>query len=401
MNLTDDSFALRSTMLFAGMHFWYEYGNLEPFETTFLHHRVQVMSYIKTWIAADSHKCDTLIIRLMATLVFTEICNGEMLAAQTHVGGILAIIENADKNRDYEELAPRSTDQELSYRYLGMAYAYIYGLNNLLRGICRFGSSKPVYTAKELVQMIYTWHKAGAVESWTLKLGVLRLFPFFLSPLPHRATLNNADGRSLVKFLRQFTSEIEDVTSERSIISANEGFERFWRRGPGSELLEEWVLAHFESISVKKEGTGSSSPPQSSYETPWGALVTASLVYLQTILAVTEPFDERMHKYTITLFHQDMVVFLSETRAPGNPFLLWLLLMGLVGCHTSSKDEANSTIHPSTEFFQTAVRRQSREMAILCWPQALESLAEVVWPTSHGRGGFVEKVWERAVSTEY
>lgn len=137
MNLTDDSFALRSTMLFAGMHFWYEYGYLEPFETTFLHHRVQVMSYIKTWIAADSHKCDTLIIRQMATLVFTEvrrspksvyfpadlpcqICNGEMLAAQTHVGGILAIIENADKNRDYEELAPRSTDQELSYRYFGM-----------------------------------------------------------------------------------------------------------------------------------------------------------------------------------------------------------------------------------------------------------------------------------------
>ena len=83
--LTDDPFGLRSTILLAGMHFCFQYGNLEPFESTFFYHRVQVIKYINKWISTGSPKPDPRIIRQMVTLSFTEVwCSPAVCDLDSH-----------------------------------------------------------------------------------------------------------------------------------------------------------------------------------------------------------------------------------------------------------------------------------------------------------------------------
>ncbi|CEI61507.1 unnamed protein product [Fusarium venenatum] len=232
MRLTDDPCALRSTILLAGMHFCFQNGSLASFESTFLYHKVEVMRYINKWIASSSHRRDTTIIRQMTTLAFTEVgpihlhlhvcssethmskvCTGEILGAEAHASGILAIIENAAARGKKEKLdtsSSKSPDQELANRYFVMAYTYICGLKSLLGGVCRLGgvddASIKDFSAKELVEMSHLWHKGEALQSWALKLQALRLLPFFLTPLPVGATFKYADGHAVIQSLRQFTS---------------------------------------------------------------------------------------------------------------------------------------------------------------------------------------------------
>ncbi|CAG7563448.1 unnamed protein product [Fusarium equiseti] len=316
--------------------------------------------------------------------------------------GLNVSTTNGAKGEEPFALRPRSTDEELTNRYFIMAYTYICGLKSLLIGICRYGkgnASLKDYTGKELVHISYVWHKHEALESWISKLEGIREFPSFIAPLPHGATLNNADAYNLIQPLRQFTIGIDNLSTGAQ--SADDGFDTFWRVGCASRMLGAFVRTHLESISVKKGELERRRPQKDTFQAPWGAVVTAFVIYSQTILCVTEPVDPRLHKYTVTLFHQDMALHLSETRTPVNPaFILWLYVMGLVGCHTSSRDDEDLTIHPSTSFFQTAVRRQSKEMGISCWSQAIKALTEITWPTTRDRSGFIQELWERSISTE-
>ncbi|KAJ4128017.1 hypothetical protein NW768_008301 [Fusarium equiseti] len=248
--------------------------------------------------------------------------------------------------------------------------------------------------------MSYIWHKGEALESWISKLEGIRQIPSFLTPLPHGATLKNADAYNLIQPLRQFTAGIDNLA--QGIQSADDDFDTFWRLGSASRMLGAFVRTHLESISAKRGESEKRRPEKDSFEAPWGAVVTAFVIYSQTILCVTEPVDPRLHKYTVTLFHQDMALYFSDSKTPKSPaFTLWLSVMGLVGCHTSSRDDEDMTIHPSTSFFQTAVRQQSKDMGISCWSQAIEALTEVTWPTTRDRSGFIQELWERSVLAQY
>ncbi|GKU11569.1 unnamed protein product [Fusarium langsethiae] len=410
VRLTDESWALRSTILLAGMHFCFQNGNLASFESTFLYHKVKIMRYINKWIASSNHRHDTYIIRQMATLAFTEVCSGEILGAEAHASGILAIIENAaarDKENNMDISSYQSYDQELANRYFVIAYTYIVGLKSFLGGVCRVGRFHGIsiedFSAKELVEMSYLWHKGEALHSWDLKLEALRLLPYFLTPVPEGATLNYADGHAIIRSLRQFTpmTEADHSSARLWTNSTDQIFNNFWREGPASRMLTECVLAHVDTISVNKEGSRGLRRDGTSFESPWCALVTASTLYTSYILgAPLEPIEKRMYKYTITVFHHDMASFIDKGRGSSNPgFLLWLLLLGLVGCHRyTNKGEKDQTPHPSLLFFQAAVARQAKKIAISSWPEVKVVLSKVVWPSSNDGREFVKNLWDEAIS---
>ncbi|ESU10248.1 hypothetical protein FGSG_12528 [Fusarium graminearum PH-1] len=333
---------------------------------------------------------------------------GEVLGAEAHASGLLAIIENAaarDKKENPDISNFKTPEQELANRYFIMAYTYICGLKSLLGGVCRLGGFDDAriedFSAKELVEMSYIWHKGEASQSWALKLQALRLLPFFLTPLPEGATLTYADGREIIQSLREFTTATGIDPSSTSVCTdpPDKIFDNFWRRGPASRLLGECVLAHVETISVKKKRSQGLGRPGTSFEGPWCALVTSAIIYGQTILGALEPVDKRMHKYTITLFHHDMLSYLEESRASTDPgFILWLLILGLIGCYTYPKGERDQTPHPSFLFFQMAIKRQAKEMDISSWSEANFALAKVVWPSKNDGFEFVEDLWNEAFS---
>jgi hypothetical protein len=71
---TSDAFALRTTMLIAAFHFDRMSENgLQYFHRTYLHHKIQAIQSVNSWIAGGPPRLVTCIIRQVATLCFIEV----------------------------------------------------------------------------------------------------------------------------------------------------------------------------------------------------------------------------------------------------------------------------------------------------------------------------------------
>ncbi|KAG7406482.1 hypothetical protein Forpe1208_v014256 [Fusarium oxysporum f. sp. rapae] len=400
----DNPCALRSAILMAGMHFSFQFGDLATFESTFLYHKIEVMRVINHWIASRDYKLEAAIIREMATLAFTEACHGELVAAETHISGILALIETARPDKsDPTRSDCCSTDRELANRYFVMSYVYITGLKSLLSGICRtggHGSSLDAVPGRNLLKLSHTWHMSEAMENLGLKLQAIRLFPFFFSPLPQGARLNNADGQVIINSIRDFTAAQDHMFKNTGIETADGKFEGFWRRGPASRVLGEYVTAHIESISVpgKKEENPDMTP--SSFVGPWCGLTIASIFYMQDVLGALEYVDKRIHKYAVTLLQHDVAKLLNSKDTPKNEaFMLWQTLVGLIASLRALKDnEQDRGLLSAREFFEEALKQQATTLGIATWSQAKGTLRRVAWPMGTASREFIEELWEKAMT---
>ncbi|KAF5560113.1 sterol regulatory element-binding ECM22 [Fusarium napiforme] len=371
--MTDNPCALRSAILMAGMHFSFQFGDLATFESTFLYHKI-------------------------------EACHGELVAAETHISGILALIETArpDK-RDPTRSDCCSTDRELANRYFVMSYVYITGLKSLLSGICRtggHGNSLDAIPGRNLLKLSHTWHMSEAMENLGLKLQAIRLFPFFFSPLPQGARLNNADGQVIINSIRDFTAEQDRMFKNTGQETPDGKFEGFWRKGPASRVLGEYVTAHIESISApgKKEETHDMTP--SSFVGPWCGLAIASIFYMQDVLGALEYVNKRIHKYAVTLLQHDVAKVLTSNDTQKNEaFTLWQTLVGLIGSLRALKhNEQDRGLLSARQFFANALKQQATTLGITTWSQAKGTLRRVAWPMGTTGREFIEELWEKTVT---
>ncbi|QGI71158.1 uncharacterized protein FFB20_00761 [Fusarium fujikuroi] len=402
--MIDNPCGLRSAILMAGMHFSFQFGDLAIFESTFLYHKIEVMRVINRWIASGDYKLEAAIIREMATLAFTEACHGELVAAETHISGILALIETARPDKgDPTRSDCCSTDRELANRYFVMSYVYITGLKSLLSGVCRtggHGSSLDAVPGRDLLKLSHTWHMSEAMENLDLKLQAIRLFPFFFSPLPQGARLNNADAQVIINSIRDFTAAQDRIFKDTGRETADGKFDGFWRRGPASRVLGEYVTAHIESISVpgKKEETPDMTP--SSFVGPWCGLTIASIFYMQDVLGALEYVDKRIHKYAVTLLRHDVAKVLNQVGTSKNEaFILWQTLVGLIASLRALKhNEQDRGLLSARQFFMDALKQQATTFGIATWPQAKGTLRRVAWPMGTAGREFIEELWEKSVT---
>ncbi|KAI1066338.1 hypothetical protein LB506_008197 [Fusarium annulatum] len=402
--MIDNPCGLRSAILMAGMHFSFQFGDLATFESTFLYHKIEVMRVINRWIASGDYKLEAAIIREMATLAFTEACHGELVAAETHISGILALIETARPDKsDPTRSDCCSTDRELANRYFVMSYVYITGLKSLLSGICRTGGhgrSLDVVPGRDLLKLSHTWHMSEAMENLDLKLQAIRLFPFFFCPLPQGARLNNADGQVIINSIRDFTAAQDRIFKDTGKETADGKFDGFWRRGPASRVLGEYVTAHIESISVpgKKEESPNMRP--SSFVGPWCGLTIASIFYMQDVLGALEYVDKRIHKYAVTLLQHDIAKVLAKNdRLKNEAFTFWQTLVGLIASLRALKDsEQDRGVLSARQFFKEALKQQATTLGIATWSQAKGTLRMVAWPMGTAGREFIEELWEKTIA---
>ncbi|KAF4952818.1 hypothetical protein FSARC_12560 [Fusarium sarcochroum] len=401
--LVDDPVALRSAILLAGMHFSFQFGGLASFEPTFLFHKVEIINLINQWIASRDRRLESAIIRQIATLAFTEICHGELVAAETHMSGIMAMVETSHDGQKHPSIpnCGRSIDQELTNRYFVLSYGFLCGLKSLLSGISQAGGyadNIKLLSGKKLVELSHQWHTSEALQSLAFKLKALRLCPFFFSPLPPGAQLKSADGNFIMKILRELTLGIDQAFVGRFAEPSDARFDSFWRQGPASRLLEEFVIAHVQSISVNGNNAGDSQAQQSSFTGPWCGIVIASVFYMEHILGVLGAVDKSIHKYAITLFQQDVAMSLADESGPrNNEFLLWQLLLGLISSRVYQRDKDTRGLSSITRFLQKALRQQAQTLGVASWSEAKAMLLKVVWPVRCAEDGFMRDLWNDAV----
>lgn len=71
--VTLDEYAIRGTLLIAGLHYAWNTGNLVAFQSAFLFHKIESIRIINKWLHADDAQTIALCIRQVCTLILVEV----------------------------------------------------------------------------------------------------------------------------------------------------------------------------------------------------------------------------------------------------------------------------------------------------------------------------------------
>jgi hypothetical protein len=115
---------LHTVLILAAIDFSWQTGGLRVHERSFLFHKAELLRLFSNWIPQDAMRIPIDILRLLAILSLSESCVGNYLTGETHLQGLLTILEI----REAEWGASRSSQEdELLERFI-ILYVQTHGV---------------------------------------------------------------------------------------------------------------------------------------------------------------------------------------------------------------------------------------------------------------------------------
>lgn len=71
--VSQDAYALRNTLLIAGLYYAWKAGDMYTYESTFLFHKIEAMGLVNKWLSRPDSGTLNVCIRQISTLCFAEV----------------------------------------------------------------------------------------------------------------------------------------------------------------------------------------------------------------------------------------------------------------------------------------------------------------------------------------
>ncbi|KAJ5669125.1 hypothetical protein N7462_010195 [Penicillium macrosclerotiorum] len=421
---TLDEHALRSTILIAGVHYLWNTGNSQAYESAFLFHKIESIRIINTWLKVSDSKTFVVCVRQILTICLAEACLGNLPAAETHLNGIMALFNS----RTQEDSAFNSTDDrntELANRYLLLASCFVLILKSRLEDFMVFRASQGINSyqndsSAEALQLMKMWHvrEYGGLNT---RLKAMRLFPYFFSPPPLNRRPKPIDALPIFECLKSITKTIDQFR----INPTAEGLDQVWNEGGPTKLLLVVVDAHVSSLTRNDEILGFSSEenlPQSHLQTSWSGILATAALYMHSVLNIAnagEAIECRLLYRILLIMKQDIDQTrddLSGDRGGLYQTLwFWKVFIGALalgrsqGTHIaidmktakpSVKCSCETNLEELHDWFRNNVRAWSVVTGKKTWKDAEPVLATLAWPAvlSQSERDYAASSWAEGIS---
>ncbi|KAH7126126.1 hypothetical protein EDB81DRAFT_810448 [Dactylonectria macrodidyma] len=395
---------LRSSLLIAGLHYAWNSGQLQNFESTFLFHKVEAMRLVNVWLGNLQPKAATSCIREISTLAFAECGMGDLTTSETHLDGLVRFMDIYKPLTLHGRLHV-SIEDELANRYFILTYSFVHGVKSRLKDI--LDSVKPLGPGvkpdpAQVEFLMHKWHKEeiGGLDA---RLKAMRLFPAFFSPPPPETMFQDVDGSRKIECLRRLTmmTALRQEGYSISVDGSRERLDQIWVDGAATRLLLAFVNSHVESMSSdgKPDGGSQTSPRMM---VSWLGISSATCLYLHAVLGIWnagQPLETRLHRRVLLILKQDLdrVDYMAEPSPSLGPDLwFWRAFVGALSLAKSPKS-AQEMAASLTPHYEDYIGRWIRKTGVTRWIEAKERLALIVWPSSMQDEGLAEQIWDSAV----
>lgn len=387
--------ALRNTMLVAGTHYAWIVGDMRAYEPAFLHHKIETIKLLNEWLENPLSDSFTTVMRNIATLCLTECSLGNMAAAETHLDGLMTIM---DLHRPLEGNLSAHTgfDEELAYRYLIMTYHSVHGIKGRIHGsetLTNMLSGQKSVDFPKLVSLLHRWHEKdiGCLEE---RLKAMGLFPFFFGALPPKAKFHDIDGLPMVECLRTLTNLTQP--RKRKQVNCDPGW--VWMGGSASRLDLAIVDAHIGSLF--DTATPRNDSTYQGFVGSWASVTLAAGLYLHSVLHLWnggEPIEHRLFRRVLTILMRDLERSISELKDPmSSTFWFWKVFVGAYSLERHQLYANDPTVQVLESYFDGFVRSWSQASRTTTWQEAKARLLRIAWYTESNEDEG-QRIWERAL----
>ncbi|PCG97120.1 Hypothetical protein PENO1_064800 [Penicillium occitanis (nom. inval.)] len=398
-----DPYVFRNTLLIAGLHYAWNIGDLATFDSTFLFHKVQSIRTINAWIEECSSSSLTLCVRHIATLCVVECCLGDFATAETHLNGLMLLLDT----KGAYEMVPRTPKEDLEREF---AERYLIILKSrfddfMVSNLSRVPSSKHMDT-KEVAHLIHEWHMHEVVGI-APRLRAMNMFPSFLSPIDEGVQSQHVDVEPILCCMREITAAYDSRYSE-----AEHGTDRasqyyLWASSGPSKLLSAVIDAHISSITDNTEKNNSGLSPK--VKSSWSGICIAVGLYLTSVLGVWNqghPPENRLLYHNLRILRQDLDDNLADIMGEdifAQQLWFWKAFLGALSlAHAGFVADEGVVRYKKlldlVPVFNRYLQTSARRMGFKRWQYARTQLGMIVFPTYFRGQGLVQILWDQALS---
>ncbi|KAI5463580.1 hypothetical protein BGZ63DRAFT_195670 [Mariannaea sp. PMI_226] len=390
--------ALRNTLLVAGPHYAWIVGDMQAFETTFLYHKIETIRLLNEWLDRPQPGGLATVMTQITTLCLAECAFGNMAAAETHLDGLMTVI---DLHRPLNSAIDVATEpgEDLAYRYLIIMCHLLYGIKSrihsskILRSIFR---RHRVANFMELVSLLHDWHDQdiGCLEQ---RLKAVALTPFFFGALPQGARIHAVDGFTIIKCLRVVTQSTcpphqKHVRSDPSWV---------WAEGSASRLDLAIVDSHVESLFGPDKLDPKSDSLGQRLMTSWTGIAITAGLYLHCILDLWnagEPIDHRLFRRLMTMLMHDLEQSVDDEVKDeySSNLWFWKVFIGACSLEWHQMCAYDPAVQTLSACFDAFIKTWSQISKVSRWVEAERRLLKIAWPTTPAQD-MAERVWHRVI----
>ncbi|KAH8893660.1 hypothetical protein GQ53DRAFT_821592 [Thozetella sp. PMI_491] len=395
----------RGVVLLAALHFRWSTGDLGDFESTYVTTKIECIRTVNRLLGCPKEDHDAIRSRfsLVATLCLVESCSRNLAAAETHLEGLLVLLEN-EKLAWPTDRAFRDANNVIS-RYLLLCMDQVRNLRQ-----CLTGSS--VGLAEE-AQLGPGWQSLCTNE--LLSDFNDRLLAFWLMPSLLYADLalraDDVDALDFVDVLRVATANRGGCRPSHARATS------FSAVQPDSRgtTMSNYFLWGLSGSGVAPQSTGGRGGV---FLSSWASLSVATRLYNAIVLQL-KPYWCSPHSRTMIWLLQTLQQDLEDTfeisvveRRRSSDFWFWKAFLGTAvlveaWCSGAVNDTAEvkvlggkAMLLELMSWFCHKVRLWSIATGTAEWEDAKDSLGQVVWPVRAPTEALFVAVWDRALATE-
>ncbi|CEL04211.1 hypothetical protein ASPCAL05342 [Aspergillus calidoustus] len=400
---TLDEHALRSTILIAGIHYSWNTGTLQAYESSFLFHKIESIRIINTWLQASDRRAFVVCVRQILTMCLAEACLGNIPAAETHLNGVMALFgsrEDADGVCDSSD----DIEGELADRYLILTSCFVLILKSRLEDFKLFLATQGIdpsqdASSAEALKLMKTWHglEHGGLDT---RLKAMRLFPYFFAPPPTDRRPRMIDASPVLDCLRTITTTVDWARMDPSPAQLH----HVWNDGGPTKLLLDLVNSHVASYArdgthtasrSSPAGTTAADPPSES-RTPvyssWSGLSAAGELYIHSVLGIMNagsPLECRLLHRVALILQRDVQQTRADLGGDGvvQSLWFWKVFLGGLALHRHVSVDVETVVRGCAgeleglyRWFRGCAKGWSAVTGLSHWGDVQCVLARVTWP---------------------
>ncbi|CAM1501264.1 Fc.00g104260.m01.CDS01 [Cosmosporella sp. VM-42] len=385
----------------AGLHYAWNVGELKAYEPTFLYHKIETIQSVNRWLRYPNANVFTACVRQIATLCFAECCLGNVATAETHLDGLMTIMDHQPSNPHSSDGAVR-VEEELADRYLILTYTFVHGIKSRLQDmpIGAIDLSEGKTHPSEIRSLMKKWHKEerGGLKN---RLTAMRMFPYFFNPLPHTTEFRDIDVTPIIACLKILSDMVEIRRLNPYLPYGECSRDLIWLEGGATRLLLVVVHAHVESISPHTPEPSQEYGARDKLRSSWSGMSASNALYLHSILGLWnagEPIEDRLHSHVLSILQRDLEqnhFKVSSRQTKASDLWFWKAFVGAFSITKRQKVDTG-VVRGRQPTFNNFICDWSKAMAITRWADARARLKRVLWPASFWEDDTVQQMWDAA-----
>ncbi|KAG8356705.1 hypothetical protein FVEN_g5534 [Fusarium venenatum] len=303
-----DPDVLRNLLLISSLHYAWNAGDLQLFESTFLFHKIQSIRQVNLWLQNSENRKDIMMCtNYINTLCFIECCLGNFNIADSHLNGLMLYLDSTRQLLDNDS-ASNEVESEMIDRYLILVCNFVSSQKNRVDDFLKSHDTvASPFDSGDSLPLIHKWHHQEETGP-AFRLRTVSMMPFFFTPITLDKMPKDIDARAIIDAL-QHTTYLHGLRYGKVSDAVTSATWKVWKSGSAVKLFSAIINGHMEIFSATQASDESQIYETRPILSSWSGLCVGVGIYLATVLGMSNrglPPVTQLHHHTLNILKRDM-----------------------------------------------------------------------------------------------